>query len=256
MRFGCCVSAELMEAAADVGYDFAELPVAVLCPEKPESEFLPVQQRLHAAGIKPEVWNLDLPIELNICGPSVDWPRVARYVTTALRRAAAVGGSVVAFPCGACSKIPKSFKRADALAQLTDFLRVCGTLARKHALIVGVEPLSAECSDLINSVPQAMDLARRTDMPEVGVLPNCFHMAIEAHSFLDVVDAAAWLAHVHIAAADLDPEPVGRGTAREFLEALRMAEYDGRIAVQGDWTVPHEDMGRALESLRRCCHQT
>ena len=256
MRLGCCVGPELIDTAADIGYDFVELSVDVLAPEQPEEAFLQVKETLASARVKPEVWDISLPPGVKVCGPSVDWPRVARYVNTALRRAAAAGGSVVAFACGDCSRVPLGFDRRDALAQATDFLRVCGAVARRHSLIVGVEPVGAKRSNLVNSVPQAMELARRVDMPEVGVLPSCLQMTQESHSLLDVVDAAAWLAHVHISAADLEAEGPGAASARELLAALHMADYDGRIAVQADWKRPDEEMKRALESLRRCCEET
>jgi len=256
MRLGCCVSPELVEAAAHAGYDFVELSAAALLPEEPEERFLPVRERLAGAPVTAEVWELSPPTEVKICGPRVDWPRAARYVNTAIRRAAAVGGSVVAFACGECCDAPADFSRESALGQVTDFLRVIGAVARRYGVIVGIEPLDAECSVLVNSLPDAADLAREVNMPDVGVLPNCSHMAAQGHSPFDVVDAAGWLAHAHVSMADLAPARGGHDPAGEFVEALGMADYDGRIGVQADWMDSGEQMKHALELLRRCCERS
>ena len=250
MRFGCCVGVELIGAAADAGYDFVELPAAAVEPEKPEAEIAQVQERLAGAAIKPEVWDSLLPAELKVCGPSVEWPRVARYVNTALRRIAAAGGSVIAFDCGEVCSIPDDFDREEARGQMSDFLRVVGVVGRTHGMIVGIEPVSTGRSDLVNSLPQATEVARLLDMPEVGVLPNCAQMKSEDQSPLDVVDAAAWLAHVHMSAADLEAGGGASEWTRDFIEALRLADYDGRISVEHDWAEPERELRSALESLR------
>jgi len=252
MRFGCCVNLELIETAARGGCDFVELPASALCPEQGEAQFRPVLDRLAGAPIKAEVWELCLPLDARICGPSVDWPRVSRYVSTALRRIAAVGGAVVTFPCGEACEVPTGFSAGAGLAQLSDFLRVCGALARRHGLTVGIEALPARRSRPLGSVPEAMELARSLNVPELGVVPNWCEMSRAGHSPLDVVDAASWLAHVHVSAADLEPAPGADGPLREFIQALCLADYGGRISIQADWENPADEMGRALDALRLC----
>jgi len=157
------VGSELIEAAADAGYDFVELPVETVQPERPEAEFHRVQEGLAGAPIRLDAWNCFPSAELKVCGPSLDWPRLARYVNTSLRRIAALGGSVVAFNSGASRSIPEDFDPGEARAQVSDFLRLCSATARAHALILGIEPLVLGQSNLINSLPEAVEFARSAD---------------------------------------------------------------------------------------------
>jgi len=48
VRFGCCVTPVLIETAAAAGYDYVELPVASVMPERPEPEF--ARSRFGAPG--------------------------------------------------------------------------------------------------------------------------------------------------------------------------------------------------------------
>lgn len=256
MRLGCFVSPDLIEPAADAGYDFVELPAAVLLPEEPEETFAPVRERLTSGSVEAEVWDLSPPSQVAVCGPSVDWPRAARYANTAIRRAASVGGCVVTFACGECCDLAGGFAHESAVEQITDFLRVAAAVGRSYGLIVAVEPLAPGSSALVNSLPEAAELARQVNMPEVGVLPNCLHIAEQAQSAFDVVDAASWLAHAHVSLADLQPTPTADDAAKEFVKALRLADYDGRLTVQADWREPKKEMRRAIELLRRCCERT
>ena len=90
MRLGCCVDPDMAASAADAGYDFAELPVAAVRAEEPEAVFASARDAMLAAPAKPEAWRLLLPPDLKVAGPDVDWPRVARYIYTSLRRIASI----------------------------------------------------------------------------------------------------------------------------------------------------------------------
>ena len=261
MRLGCCVGPDQITAAADAGFDFVELPTAAVLPEKPESEFRPLRDALSAAPIKPEVWSSFLPPELKVTGASVDWPRLARYANTALRRIAEVGGAVVTFGCPAARQVPEGFTRNDALGQVTDLLRVCGAAARANGLLVAVEPLSATRCNLLNSVPEAVTLARRLNMPEVGIAPSLHDMITDGHSPFDLVDASEWIAHVHVYTQDLIPPSSEDRPLHDLAEALDVADYDGRISAQPDESLTQQDLGGsfapahlklAYDSLRHC----
>ena len=250
MRFGCCVTPALIEAAGDAGYDFIELPAATICPERPEAEFRRVQEELSGASIGLEVWGQFPSPEVRICGPDADWPRLARYANTALRRIAALGGSAVTLNSCESWAIPEGFDHAEARDQILEFLRICTASARGHGLILGLEPSGAGESSPIGSLPQAVELARLANAPEVGVVPNWSRLRSEGESAFDVTDAGLWLAHVHISAPDLAPEGPGGDSARELAEALRLADYDGRIAIQGDWSEPDRQLRESLELAR------
>lgn len=252
MRLGCCVGPDQIAAAADAGFDFVELPIAAVLPEKPESEFRPFRDALSAAPIKPEVWRSFLPAELKVTGASVDWPRLARYTNTALRRIAQVGGAVLTFGSAAARRVPEGFTRNESLGQVTDLLRVCGAAARANALLVAIEPLSAARCNLLNSLPEAVSLARHLNLPEVGIAPSLHDMLADGHSAFDLVDASEWISHVHVSAYDLLPPSSEERPLRDFAEALAVADYDGRISAQLDESPTRQDLELAYESLCHC----
>ncbi|UCC68312.1 MAG: sugar phosphate isomerase/epimerase [Armatimonadota bacterium] len=251
MRFGCSVGPELIEAAAEAEYDYVELPVETVQPERPEAEFRRVQEDFAGASVRPEAWNCFPSAELKVCGSSLDWPRLARYVNTALRRVAALGGSVVVFDCSGSRSIPEDFEPRGARAQISDFLRLCAATIHTHGLILGIKPLDAAQSSLISSLPEAVAFARLAGAREVGVLADCGQLAAGSHSPFDVTDAGLWLAHAHIGVANLSPEAQARDLTHDFVEALRLADYDGRISVEGDWTDPDRELKTSLEVLRQ-----
>jgi hypothetical protein len=86
-------------------------------------------------------------------------------------------------------------------------------------------------------------------MPEVGVLPNAAHMISEHQPLLDVVDAAEWLAHIHIATASVS-SPERAKAVDEFAVALRLADYNWRLSATDEWRRPVEQLKPSLQQLR------
>jgi|GEM_PF-2211940 len=250
MRFGCSVTLELLDAAAAVGCSFVELSTAVLLPERADGDTVDVLNRLCRASAPAEVWDLSLPEGSAVCGPSVEWPKITRHVYTVLRRASAVGGSVVGISCGNAFSVPRGFSHREALGQISDFFMMCGAVARKHGMVVGIEPRCFDRSVPIRSLPQAMEIARGVNSPGVGVLPNLSHIKTAGQSILDIADAAAWLAHVHVSESDLADRSDGSDLTPELWHALRLADYQGRVGIRGKWTGGAEDMAQALQALQ------
>jgi len=141
MRFGCSVTLELLDAAAAVGFSFVELSTSVLVPERADADAHDVVKRLCRSAVAAEVWELNLPDGFSVCGPSVEWPKITRHVYTVMRRVSAVGGSVVVISCGNKFSVPRGFSHREALGQISDFFMMCGAVARKHGMIVGIEPI-------------------------------------------------------------------------------------------------------------------
>jgi len=95
-----------------------------------------------------------------------------------------------------------------------------------------------------------MEIARGLNTPEVGVVPNLTRLKAAGQSILDIADAGAWLAHVHVSTSDLPEGSEGIDSAPELLHALRLADYEGRVGVKGEWLLGAEDMGQTLQTLQ------
>lgn len=254
MRFGWCVAPEMLEAAARAGCDFVELPASLLQPERPESEIASVRETLRGSAARPEVWQVSLPSGVALVGHGIDWARIARYVHTAFRRASLAGGSVMVVRCGEGERVPVGFSRRQTMDQLIAFLRMCGAVARNQGLSVAVEPLSPACGDLVTSVPEAIELARQVEMPNVGVAPNVATMLAGGQSLFDIADAASWLAHVRISTGELRTMDRRGDGLTQLTEALRLADYDWRLSVEPGPGPEGKEPGltEALEILKRC----
>jgi sugar phosphate isomerase/epimerase len=253
MRIGVCVSLNHISRPV-AGLDFLEGSVAeVLCPLESQDVFA---ERLAAARALPlpmEAVNRLFPANLKTTGPEVDRQALDEYIATACRRAEQIGIKVVVFGAGASRKVPEGFERRAAWNQLADHLKRWGPMAQRAGLVIAIEPLHRNESNIINSVSEAAELARQVDQDGIRILADTYHMGKENEGLDGILAAGAGLIrHVHCA----DPAgrvPLGFGPAdhRPYFRALKDIGYDARVCIEAVWQDLPAQVTPAAAALRR-----
>ena len=254
MRFGLCASLEQLETADAAGYDYLEPAVTgMLQPEQPETSVMPpLLTQLAASRLRPEAFNLFLPGDLKVVGSNTDPERQERYLEAAFRRAKNLGGEIVVFGSGGARRIPDDWPMTEAQNQMREFLGRCGIAAQRHQMTLAIEPLNtAECN-FINSVAEAVTLAKEVSHPAVTVLSDLYHVAEENQSYDETRDAAPWLSHVHVAGLGRRaPAAEDHDFLAGYLSVLKQAGYFGRISIEANWDNLREQAAEAREVLEK-----
>jgi sugar phosphate isomerase/epimerase len=255
LRIGCCTGLDNIAAVEKAGYDYIELPVGTVLPERPESEFESVLKQLEGCAIRPEAWNCLIPGDLKLTGPNVDFYRIERYLRTALDRVAKLGGKVVVFGSGGARSIPEGYVDTDGRRQLLEFISLCGNIAASRSLTLAIEPLNHKESNVINSVTEAVEFAEMAARPEVKALADLYHIDEESEPLSDVAEAGSYLAHCHT--ADTGRYAPGSGAYDHvgFFRAMKDAGYDDRISIECRWNDFHSELVPALRFLRCIANQ-
>ncbi|MDH7601473.1 MAG: sugar phosphate isomerase/epimerase family protein, partial [Armatimonadota bacterium] len=195
MRFGCCVGLDKAQIVQEAGYDYIELPVSVVKAESPDSEFEPILEQVRSLEIVPEAWNCLLPGDMKVTGPEVDKYRVERYLRTAFERIEELGGEIVVFGSGGARTVPDGFPREEARQQLIEFVSLAGQIAGTHGITIAIEPLNSKESNIINSVAEAVELAKAADHPFVRVLADLYHIDEEKEPLEHILEAGEYIVH-------------------------------------------------------------
>ncbi|MDP6184258.1 MAG: sugar phosphate isomerase/epimerase family protein [Gammaproteobacteria bacterium] len=255
MRFGCCSKLERLEATREAGFDYAEMQVGVLEPEAAESKFAETRRRIADVGLPVEAFNVFISPTLPVVGERIDRQRLDAYLDTALARMQEVGASIVVFGSGGARSTPRGFDRRQAMDQIADFLHTVAEKLDRTELTLAIEPLYKIASDNINTVEDALKMARRVDHPRIKVLADMFHMAYEDDKPENLFEARADLRHVHVPVPQLDgmSPRLWDELYVEFLGALRSAGYDARISIEdngGRFQDFQTEARQALEYLK------
>jgi sugar phosphate isomerase/epimerase len=253
MEYGVCGEPKVAGILAGTGYDFVELHVQRdLRTMEQEEAFLPRLREIKAAPVPAAVANCFVPGSLKITGPEVDVDALKRYVTTAFGRAQQAGIDTIVFGSGGARRIPEGFDRDSAWEQLVGFGSMIAPIAKHHDVTVVVEPLNRRECNVLNLVGECAEYVRQVDHPNVRLLVDAYHWALENDSYDDLVDALPLICHAHIAtyksrlAPGLEPCDFS-----EFFGALKEGGYDGRLSIEGKWPDLPGHAAKALAELKR-----
>lgn len=253
MEYGVCTTPDSAGVLAAAGFDFVELHVQRdLKTLDGEDAFLPALDAIRGMPLSAPVANCFVPSQLKITGPDVDRELLRAYAETAFERAARAGLDVIVFGSGGARRIPEGYDRDAAWAQLIDFGRMIGPLARAQRITVVVEPLNRRECNVLNSVGESAKYVRAVNDPNVALLVDAYHWALEDDSYDELVEAMPLIRHAHIATYRSRMAP-GLETCEmgPFFAALKEGGYNGRLSIEGKWASLETDAPVALDTLKR-----
>jgi sugar phosphate isomerase/epimerase len=254
--FGAVDPLRDVKTVAGCGYDYIEPALSKAVALSPEA-LAAARQDLRSSGIRVETMNWFLPGgDIKLTGPTVDREQVRAYLEKSLALAESFGAKVIVFGSPGARTVPDGFPREKAWAQLVDFLRLAGQVVktRGYGMVIGIEALRKPETNIVNSVAEALRLAREVNDPRVRLNVDFYHLAFENEDPDVVLQAGPLIAHVQIS------DPVQRGFPkdlagepryRRFFDNLRKIGYRGRISVEAESKDLAGDCGPALQFLKR-----
>lgn len=254
--FGAVDPLKDVKTVAGCGYDYIE-PALSKAVALPPDALAAARRDLQASGIRVETMNWFLPgTDIKLTGPAVDREEIRAYVEKSLALAESFGAKVIVFGSPGARTVPDGFARDRAWTQLADFLRLTSGVikARGYGMVIGIEALRKPETNIVNTVAEALRLAREVNDPRVRLNVDFYHLAFENEDPDVVLQAGPLIAHVQIS------DPVQRGFPRDdagepryrrFFENLRKVGYRGRISVEAESKDLAGDCGPALQFLKR-----
>lgn len=263
MRFGVCISPlddNTLTTLADAGFDFVEGHVQRhLVPEESDEAFDTALKAIEKIPLPMEAACCFFPGDLKLVGPEVDTARVDRYVRTACQRAECVGIRTLVIGSGGARTAPEGFDGKAALDQLAGHFVRWGPIAQAFGVMLAIEPLRHDDTNVVNTLIEGADLVDRTGHKHVQLLADSWHMneVDEPAAHIEVVGRR--LAHVHVAEAPERTPPgekYGTEEFREFFAELKKAAYNGRISIEARWSdTPADQLRIALSTLKEAFEQ-
>jgi sugar phosphate isomerase/epimerase len=233
MRFGVCTTLDNSLSAKESGWDYIEASAQlVLNAMLKDEQWSDEPTKDCALPIRSA--NLLIPAGLKVTGPKAVPQALRVYMERMTRRAKQVGITTLVFDSGASRACPDGFDRNHAKRQLVDFGKLCGELAEKvGGVTVVIEPLGRRECNIINTIPQAMEIVRAVNHPNFQCMLDTFHFWNENEPIDNLIANAKWIKHVHVADKDgrAAPGETGNSSYQAIFAALRKLDYRGAVSV-------------------------
>jgi D-psicose/D-tagatose/L-ribulose 3-epimerase len=244
LRYGVAAFGEVnplqsLETLRALGFDYAEPALSKTVALDPAA-LASVRARLAATGIRVETMNWFLPgTDIKLTGPAVDAAKIREYVETSLALAESFGAKVIVFGSPGARTVPDGFPRERAWAQLKDFLKTCGDVieTRRYGMVIGIEALRKPETNIVNSVAEALKLAREVNHPKIRIIVDFYHLAFEHEDPSVILDARDMIVHLQIADPRERTFPISDAAEPRygaFFTNLHRIGYRGRISIEAN----------------------
>lgn len=252
-EIGVCTSVKNAEMLATLGYDYIEEGVRrFLVPDKEEEVFLENLALASNAPIPVKACNSFLPGKLKSVGPDAVHTQILEFARTAFRRAQKAGVEIIVFGSGGSRNIPDGFSHEEAAGQFISLLKQMAPIAGEYNVTIAFEPLRSGETNFINTVTEGAGIVRKVNHPNFRLLADIYHMLMEDEGPESIINNADLLDHVHIAEKEGRSIPGTHGEDfTPYFEALKKADYQGRISIEGRWKDMDAQAPVAIETLKK-----
>jgi sugar phosphate isomerase/epimerase len=251
IEIGVCGSADDFEKAEQAGFDYYE-PSAAAIAVMDDQAFSDFAKRVSKSRIRCQCFN-GLIRTLSVVGPNVDNDAITAYLNGALDRCKALGASIVVWGSASSRNVPEGFPRDRAWQQMVAFLHMAAPLARKRGIVIAIEPLRKQESNILNSGAEAYRLLREVADPNVQMIIDYYHLSEEHEDPRILEQARDAIVHMHFA------NPTGRLWPKDpaedpgyapFFAMVKKIGFRGGLSIEGRGTF-EKDAAASLAFFRK-----
>ncbi len=239
LELGVCEKPGELAKCEQLGYDYLE-PSATTIAGMTDTAFAAFRDQLKASKIYCRSTNILLSgPALKVVGTDVNLDAVTKYLDSTFDRCKAIGGKVAVWGSSGSRRVPEGYSRDTAWDQIKTYLAKAGEVAKAKGLVIGIEPLRKQESNIINTGAEALKLLTEVNHPNVQMIIDYFHMAIEKEDPQIVRTAKDHIVHMHFA------NPAGRRWPHSpdedpgyapFFQAVKDIKYHGGLSIEGTGT--------------------
>ncbi len=269
IEFGCCIpGASFMPEAPDkeayspfevlqwganeianCGYDFAECSVGLLMSIS-DKDF----EKIVEKKIRIKIFNCFVLSEFKIVD---DTHEMWEYIEKAFYRMNKLSAKIIVFGSGGARRIPDGMLYNEGYEKLKKFIIRCNELAKKHDMILVIEPLNHNESNFVSTVKEAYSLAKELNLSNVKALADIFHMYVENEDFSILGETINGIYHTHI------NNPITRTCPtlednmyiENFAKELLNAGYSKTVTIESSFNDFTTEIKNAIIYLRKVFKQ-
>jgi len=251
VELGVCGSIENFDKADKYGFDYYEPAVAALSTLS-DQDFSAFSKKVLASRLRCKRFNSFIRT-LMVVGPKVDKDALTAYMNASLDRCRELGASIIVWGSSGSRNVPEGYSRDLAWEQIKTFLHYAGDIAGSRNLIVAIEPLRKQESNIINTGAEALRLVHEVNHPHVKMIIDYYHLRVEKEDPDILRKGREQIVHLHFA------NPTGRRWPHsededpvyaDFFKTVKDVDYRGGLSIEGTGTF-EADATASLDFFKR-----
>ncbi len=248
---GVCRGSRDFDNVAKYGFDYLEPSVAEIA-EMDEKAFQAFKERVLASPIRCENFNSFIR-KLRVVGDDVQEQALRSYLENSLERCRLLGGRVVVWGSAGSRNVAPGYSRERAWQQIQSFLRLAGDIARPKGMVIAIEPLRKQESNILNTGAETFRMVHEVRHPNVKMIIDYYHLREENEDPEIVWKARKQIVHFHFANPHGRVWPKSPGEDPEygrFFALVKKTHFRGGISIEARGTF-EEDAAASLAFFRQ-----
>ena len=251
MKIGWCGPMARASDMREAGLDYIEVQLVPMRLED-DAAFAEAKAAVRDLPLPALAMSYLFPHDFRLVGEQVDERRNRAYFDRVVEILALAGSEIVVLGSGWTRNVPEGGSREKTEAQFLAALSWCADALQGSGTTLVIEPLNSKESNFINSVFEAVALAKKLNRPEVRGLADFYHMQEENEPLETLVDNAGWVRHIHLADTGRLNPGTGSYDYPRFMAQLRASGYSGLMSGEcGFQGEPVAAMRHSLAFLKR-----
>ena len=239
MKFACCIGLESLarlEILKKHGYEAYETGFSALT-NAPDEKIAALAEKSRELGMPCVSHNGMFPGDIGLLSGREVYSKVDEYLDKTFEKAKPLGSPIIVLGSGKAREIPEGMSTDEAKERFEALLSdVIAPSAKRHGVTIAIEELRREECNFINNCREAMEIIRDVNKPEIQLLIDYYHSMLGGDKLPELASYGSAIRHVHIASpknARKFPNIDDIGDCRGFFAALKLADYDGAISLEG-----------------------
>lgn len=253
MKYGICTGASEALNAKKCGYDYIESALQVVA-NMSEDDFNVFLETMRKADMKCTAMCGFFPPTIKLVGDEADFEVIKAYIDFSLSRASKLDAEIVVFGSGAARTIPEGADAKKCTAQLVSAIKYAGEVAAKYGIMIVIEPLNANETNIATTVPDAVRFVKTVDLPNVKTMVDFHHFHIMNEDYSELFEAKEYLAHMHIARGTADRGVPCLESDREYLKEvfgiINKLGYNGTLTIEAIYKDFQTEMENAIKMFK------
>ncbi len=244
-------NAGLLKAA---GYDcLVENIQKIVAPKNvSDKQFREHQLLIEDLAVPIYAMNIFIPGNHMVVGPAVNEDTILAYTEEVFKRTRAAGIKMIVWGSGGSRRVPEGFDHEKAKEQFIAIARKVSAQAKLYDIVLALENLNSGETNFINTLEEAIEIAKKVNHPNFRVCADIYHMLKEEESASVILEGKNYLVHCDIAEKDgRTPPGVNAYDFKPFLSALKAINYKGKIIIEAKWEDFEKQAGPAHDYLKK-----
>ncbi len=232
-------STDDIEAISAAGYDGIEMQVNWIV-KLGEAEFKDACQHLKNSPIVCEVLDNPVPLDKCIADDNFDLNYYRDYLKIGADRAAQMGVKYYIFGNGKTRSLPITGDIEAAKEKNLTFIRMLADITAERGITVLIEPLAPRVSNVVLSIPEALDYIKRVEKTNLGTFLDYRWFLAQDHPIQDIEKYSTYIRHIHLDSPVNEfpkrtiPRVEDEHDYSPLFKALEKIKYNGIIAIEAN----------------------